>query len=157
MRERFTIGITSDMPAAVGQLGMDEVGLRLVKAEPRVAWELIPEQVTRTIPTDDALRDQVDPDPAIEEAVQRLRAGLGGVTAVDEWGRPLAGRPGGPASDRAGHHPARRVARAGPAGRLAGGLRRRRAAQPATRRAGPRASIAAACPRRSCRPPPGTP
>jgi phosphoglycerate dehydrogenase-like enzyme len=59
MSEPFTIGITSDMPAAVGQLGLDGVGLRLVKAEPRVSWELIPEQVDEITPAIAARYDAI--------------------------------------------------------------------------------------------------
>jgi phosphoglycerate dehydrogenase-like enzyme len=50
MSERFTIGITHDMPAAMGELGLDGVGLGLVKAEPRVDWQLIPEAVDEITP-----------------------------------------------------------------------------------------------------------
>jgi phosphoglycerate dehydrogenase-like enzyme len=59
MSERFTIGITSDMPAAVGQLGLDGVGLGLVKAEPRVDWELIPEEVDEITPAIAARYDAI--------------------------------------------------------------------------------------------------
>ena len=41
---------------------------------------------------DPLLRDEVDPDPLIEEMVARLREGLGTLVAIDEWGRPLAWR-----------------------------------------------------------------
>lgn len=37
-------------------------------------------------------RDEIDPDPLIEQMVQRLRAELGSLSATDEWGRPLAWR-----------------------------------------------------------------
>lgn len=36
--------------------------------------------------------DAVDPDPLVEEMVQRLRTGLSGMVALDEWGRPVAWR-----------------------------------------------------------------
>lgn len=39
-----------------------------------------------------ALRDEVDSDPLVEDAVQRLRAALTSMEARDEWGRPLAWR-----------------------------------------------------------------
>lgn len=39
-----------------------------------------------------ALRDEVDPDPFIEEMVARLRDGLGSLQAIDEWGRPMSWR-----------------------------------------------------------------
>jgi hypothetical protein len=38
------------------------------------------------------LRDESDPDPLIEEMVERLRTGLSSLTAIDEWGRPIAWR-----------------------------------------------------------------
>jgi hypothetical protein len=41
---------------------------------------------------DTALRDQVDPDPLVEEATARLREQLLALDAVDAWGRPLAWR-----------------------------------------------------------------
>ncbi len=41
---------------------------------------------------DPVLRDELDPDPLIEEMVGRLREGLSSLTAMDEWGRPLAWR-----------------------------------------------------------------
>jgi len=41
---------------------------------------------------DTHLRDEIDPDPLIEEMVGRLREGLSALDAVDEWGRPLAWR-----------------------------------------------------------------
>lgn len=54
----------------------------LVDVEPRI-----------TIPADDpVLRNEQDPDPLIEEMVQRLRDGLSSLSAYDEWGRPLAWR-----------------------------------------------------------------
>jgi hypothetical protein len=52
--------------------------------EPNVRMEM-PE-------SDPALRNEVDPDPLIEEMVGRLRDGLGTLVAIDEWGRPLAWR-----------------------------------------------------------------
>jgi D-3-phosphoglycerate dehydrogenase len=59
MSEPFTIGITNDMPAAVGQLGLDGVGLGLVKAEPRVSWDLIPEEVDEITPAIAARYDAI--------------------------------------------------------------------------------------------------
>ena len=41
---------------------------------------------------DPLLRNEIDPDPLIEEMVARLRDGLSSLHAVDEWGRPLAWR-----------------------------------------------------------------
>jgi hypothetical protein len=41
---------------------------------------------------DPLLRNEIDPDPLIEEMVNRLREGLSNMHAVDEWGRPLAWR-----------------------------------------------------------------
>ena len=41
---------------------------------------------------EDLLRQEQDPDPFIEAATQRLREQLGSLSAVDEWGRPLAWR-----------------------------------------------------------------
>jgi hypothetical protein len=41
---------------------------------------------------DPTLRNEIDPDPLIEEMVNRLREGLSNLHAVDEWGRPLAWR-----------------------------------------------------------------
>jgi hypothetical protein len=41
---------------------------------------------------DPELRDEPDPDPLIEEMVERLRHGLSSLNAVDEWGRPIAWR-----------------------------------------------------------------
>ena len=46
----------------------------------------------RVDPRNPAFRDERDPDPLIEEMVQRLREGLRSLDAVDEWGRPLAWR-----------------------------------------------------------------
>lgn len=50
--------------------------------------------VTRTVApeVDPALRDEVDPDPLIEEMVQRLRDNLSSLAAVDEWGRAMSWR-----------------------------------------------------------------
>jgi hypothetical protein len=49
--------------------------------------------VLETTPEPDPLlRNEVDPDPLIEEMVGRLREGLSSMVAVDEWGRPLAWR-----------------------------------------------------------------
>ena len=42
--------------------------------------------------SDPEMRDEIDPDPLIEEMVERLRSGLGSLVAFDEWGRPLAWR-----------------------------------------------------------------
>lgn len=39
-----------------------------------------------------ALRDEPDLDPLVEEMVERLRANLSGLVALDEWGRPVAWR-----------------------------------------------------------------
>lgn len=51
------------------------------------------EPVSRELPLDEpVLRDEWDPDPLVEQAVQRLRDSLGGLAAVDEWGRPMAWR-----------------------------------------------------------------
>jgi hypothetical protein len=41
---------------------------------------------------DPLLRNEIDPDPLIEEMVGRLRDGLSSLHAVDEWGRPIAWR-----------------------------------------------------------------
>jgi hypothetical protein len=50
-------------------------------------------QASVSAPTaDPKLRDEVDPDPMIEEMVERLRENLSSLVAVDEWGRPLAWR-----------------------------------------------------------------
>jgi len=50
-------------------------------------------EVLETRPEPDpALRNEVDPDPLIEEMVARLRDNLSSLVAVDEWGRPLAWR-----------------------------------------------------------------
>jgi hypothetical protein len=50
-------------------------------------------EVLETRPEPDpALRNEVDPDPLIEEMVNRLRDSLSSLVAVDEWGRPLAWR-----------------------------------------------------------------
>jgi len=43
-------------------------------------------------PDDVALRDEVDPDPVVEQAVERLRTALSTLVAQDEWGRTLAWR-----------------------------------------------------------------
>ena len=47
---------------------------------------------TSAIESDPALRDEVDPDPVVEEAVQRLRNEVSRMVAFDSWGRPLAWR-----------------------------------------------------------------
>lgn len=44
------------------------------------------------IDADPVLRDEVDPDSVVEEAVQRLRSHVSSLEARDEWGRPLAWR-----------------------------------------------------------------
>jgi hypothetical protein len=55
--------------------------------------DVVVEPVNREVPmSDPALRDEWDADPLVEQAVGRLREGLGGLAAVDEWGRPLAWR-----------------------------------------------------------------
>ena len=41
---------------------------------------------------DIALRDEVDPDPCVEEAAERLRLALSSMVARDEWGRELPWR-----------------------------------------------------------------
>jgi hypothetical protein len=41
---------------------------------------------------DPALRDEVDPDPLVEEATGRLREQLQCREPVDQWGRPVAWR-----------------------------------------------------------------
>jgi len=60
------------------------------------AWRKTTEAEPETAPfTSDpelVLRDEPDPDPLIEEMTERLRAGLGSLVAVDEWGRTLAWR-----------------------------------------------------------------
>lgn len=49
--------------------------------------------VTSWLPeVDPAFRDEVDPDPLIEEMVERLRGSLSGLVALDEYGRPVAWR-----------------------------------------------------------------
>ncbi len=49
--------------------------------------------VRLTLPDfDPRLRAQGDEDPIVEEMVERLRRGLGGMVAVDGWGRPLSWR-----------------------------------------------------------------
>jgi hypothetical protein len=39
-----------------------------------------------------ALRDEPDPDPLVEQAVDRMRSALASLEAYDEWGRALAWR-----------------------------------------------------------------
>jgi hypothetical protein len=60
------------------------------------AWRKTTEAEPETAPfpadPELALRDEPDPDPLIEEMTERLRAGLGSLIAVDEWGRTLAWR-----------------------------------------------------------------
>lgn len=51
-----------------------------------------PEVLVAHQDSDPAMRDEVDPDPLIEEMVERLRSGLGSLVAFDEWGRPVAWR-----------------------------------------------------------------
>ncbi|MFP5219084.1 MAG: hypothetical protein ACLGIG_05015 [Actinomycetes bacterium] len=49
--------------------------------------------VTLELPDfDPRLRERRDDDPVVEEMVERLRRGLGGLVAVDPWGRPIAWR-----------------------------------------------------------------
>lgn len=43
-------------------------------------------------PVDPELREARDPDPLVEDMVERLRGGLSGLVALDEWGRPVAWR-----------------------------------------------------------------
>jgi hypothetical protein len=57
---------------------------RIVMTEPEVRVAAAPE--------DSWLREEPDPDPLIEAMVQRLREGLGTLSATDEWGRPLSWR-----------------------------------------------------------------
>jgi hypothetical protein len=45
-----------------------------------------------TEPHDLGLRDELDPDPLVEEAVERMRRSLSSLVARDEWGRELAWR-----------------------------------------------------------------
>ena len=50
-------------------------------------------RVTLELPDfDPRLRERADEDPLVEEMVERLRRGLGGLVAVDPWGRPIAWR-----------------------------------------------------------------
>jgi hypothetical protein len=48
--------------------------------------------VDLAVEEENPLRDEADPDPFIEAAAQRLRDQLSGLTAVDEWGRPVPWR-----------------------------------------------------------------
>ena len=49
--------------------------------------------VTTTLPdVDPALREAMDPDPLVEQMVERLRVSLSGLVALDEYGRPIAWR-----------------------------------------------------------------
>ena len=49
--------------------------------------------VTTALPeVDPALREAVDPDPLVEQMVERLRASLSDLVALDEYGRPIAWR-----------------------------------------------------------------
>ena len=41
---------------------------------------------------DPALREAMDPDPLVEQMVERLRASLSDMVALDEFGRPIAWR-----------------------------------------------------------------
>jgi hypothetical protein len=50
------------------------------------------ETLRPTVESDASLRDEPDPDPAVEEALQRLRSQVSEFVAYDEWGRPLAWR-----------------------------------------------------------------
>ena len=55
--------------------------------------EVVEPSVRMDMPEGDPLlRNEVDPDPLVEEMVGRLREGLSSLVAVDEWGRPLAWR-----------------------------------------------------------------
>lgn len=46
-----------------------------------------------TLPATEArLRDEVDPDPLVEQMVERLRRGLADLVALDAWGRPTPWR-----------------------------------------------------------------
>ncbi len=50
-------------------------------------------QATSSLPeVDPGYRDERDPDPVVEEMVERLRANLSGMVALDEWNRPVAWR-----------------------------------------------------------------
>ncbi len=61
--------------------------------ETRRKTEVIEPPVRPAAPeADPRLRNEMDPDPLIEEMVARLREGLGTLIAIDEWGRPLAWR-----------------------------------------------------------------
>lgn len=44
------------------------------------------------VPHDDPLRQEPDPDPVVEAAAERLREQLSTLTALDQWGRPVAWR-----------------------------------------------------------------
>ncbi len=49
--------------------------------------------VTTALPdVDPALREAVDPDPLVEQMVERLRGSLSDLVALDEYGRPIAWR-----------------------------------------------------------------
>ncbi len=49
--------------------------------------------VTSWLPEiDPVFRDEVDPDPLVEEMVARLRGSLAGLVALDEYGRPVPWR-----------------------------------------------------------------
>lgn len=52
-------------------------------ATPATSW--LPE-------VDASLRDDVDPDPLVEQMVERLRTHLSGLVALDEYDRPVAWR-----------------------------------------------------------------
>ncbi|HET6817866.1 MAG TPA: hypothetical protein VFH66_11625 [Mycobacteriales bacterium] len=62
-------------------------------AAPAIDDDVIVDASPATVePEDSFLRDEVDPDPLVEEAVERLRDALGTLVARDEWGRPLPWR-----------------------------------------------------------------
>ena len=49
--------------------------------------------VSSSLPdVDPGLRAEVDPDPLVEQMVERLRGSLSDMVALDEYGRPLAWR-----------------------------------------------------------------
>lgn len=49
--------------------------------------------VTTALPeVDPALREATDPDPLVEQMVERLRTSLSDMVALDEYGRPIAWR-----------------------------------------------------------------
>jgi hypothetical protein len=72
--------------------GRDQLEDRVVFEAWRKPVDVEPVLKAEVPATDPFLRDEVDPDPLIEEMVARLRDGLSNLHAVDEWGRPLAWR-----------------------------------------------------------------